>query len=86
MANQYLIWSNEHKGWWGPQRQGYVARVEDAGVYNQVAALQISTDAIAGRRGNEPLPEIPVRLEDIQFILQRFIGTYPDHDPEPQEM
>lgn len=80
----YLIWSNEHKAWWGPQRSGYVARVEDAGVYNQTAALQISIDAIAGRRGNEPLPEIPVRLDDIQHVLEAFTQKYPNHDPEPK--
>jgi hypothetical protein len=84
--NSYLIWSNEHKAWWGPQRSGYVARVEDAGCYNYTAALEICFGAMAGRQGREPLRELPVRLEDVAYMLKRFTQTYPEHDPEPKEM
>ena len=31
------------------------------------------------------LPELPVRLVDVTFMLQRFAGSYPGHDPEPPD-
>lgn len=79
----YLIWSNEHRAWWGPGRRGYVKRIADAGRYSESAALEICTNALPGRRGDEPLPEIPVPLDLVTFILQRFSATYPGFDPEP---
>jgi hypothetical protein len=35
------------------------------------------------QRGNAPLNELPVRLEDVEMMLQHFRGSYPGHDPEP---
>lgn len=81
--SDYLIWSNEHGAWWGPGECGYVARTADAGRYSRELALQICTNAMPGRAGREPLNEIPVRLEDLQFMLQSFAGTYAGIDPEP---
>ena len=84
MTHDYLIWSNEHSGWWRENRCGYAGRIEDAGRYTQAEALEICTNAMPGRRDGEPLNEIPVREEDVRFMLQRFAGTYPGHDPEPK--
>ena len=81
--SDYLIWSNEHGAWWGPDRCGYVARTADAGRYSPRQALQICTDAIPGRAPDGPLPEIPVRLVDIEMMLELFGTSYPGHDPEP---
>jgi len=83
--SDYLIWSNEHGAWWGPARTGYVQRIENAGHYTYDQALEICTEAMPGRRHDEPLREIPVRLVDLTFMLQRHAGTYPGHDPEPAE-
>jgi hypothetical protein len=83
MSEPYLIWSNEHGAWWGPNTVGYVRRIEHAGRYSHEQALHICTNAMPGRRGDEPLAEIPVRLADLDFMLQRHAGTYPGHDPEP---
>jgi hypothetical protein len=41
----YLIWSNEHEGWWGPGRCGYT-RLGKAGVYTRAEAIQICADAV----------------------------------------
>ena len=82
--SEYLIWSNEHRAWWGPGSAGYRRRVEDAGRYSHAEAIDICTNAMPGRLGSEPLHELPVRLEDVTFMLQRFAGTYPGHDPEPK--
>lgn len=81
--NEWLIWSNEHRAWWGPAGHGYAARVENAGRYSHAEALDICTDAMPGRQGSEPLRELPVRLIDVQFMLERFRGNYPGKDPEP---
>jgi hypothetical protein len=84
--SQYLIWANEHRAWWGPGRCGYVRRVEQAGRYSHQQALDICTRAIPGTSLDiGMLPELPVKEEDVVFMLQRFAGTYPGHDPEPVE-
>jgi hypothetical protein len=86
MAELYLVWSNEHGAWWGPARTGYVQRIENAGTYTHEQALQICTDAMPGTSARiGMLPEIPVRLADLEFMLQRFAGSYPGHDAEPPE-
>lgn len=83
-ANQlYLIWSNEHCRWWGPGRNGYVRRVADAGRYGESEALEICTNAMLGRRGDHPVPELPVPLQLVDFALSRFKALYPGYDPEP---
>lgn len=33
MADEYLIWSNHHKVWWGPNGCGYTSYVDLAGRY-----------------------------------------------------
>jgi len=42
-SKPWLIWSNEHKAWWGPNRGGYYARdaVALAGRYSTAEALEI---------------------------------------------
>ena len=36
----YLIWSNKHNAWWGPERAGYFS-LRNAGVYSELEALRI---------------------------------------------
>lgn len=43
---KYLVWSNEHKAWWGPEHRGYTRIISAAGRYDRDEAL-----AIAGTRG-----------------------------------
>ena len=45
---QYLIWSNEHRAWWAPERQGYTQSVDRAGRYSRAEAMDT---AGAGRGG-----------------------------------
>jgi hypothetical protein len=42
---KWLIWSNEHRGWWKPNRCGYCKRRDEAGRYGFEEAKQIVTDA-----------------------------------------
>lgn len=83
MSEKYLIWSNEHHAWWGPNKRGYVNHSSDAGRYSRERALDICTNAMPGRRGYEAIHEIPVRLEDVETMLKCFRETYPGFDPEP---
>lgn len=38
---QYLVWSNYHKAWWGPNWAGYTDSTERAGRYPEAEALKI---------------------------------------------
>lgn len=60
----FVIWSNEHRGWWGKASTGYVQTLREAGRYSRQHALQICRDARGGWNGITPPPEIPVRSND----------------------
>lgn len=42
---QYWIWSNEHRAWWGPNHRGYVTNLSEAGTYPASLAEKILADA-----------------------------------------
>jgi len=42
---KYLIWSNEHRGWWKPNRHGYTTRTDKAGQFTFDDAVDIIKDA-----------------------------------------
>ena len=42
MSDKYLIWSNEHRCWWNPNRSGYTREVDRAGRYDRTEAIAIS--------------------------------------------
>jgi hypothetical protein len=82
----YLIWSAEHQAWWGPGECGYVGKVSEAGRYRYGKALDIATKAIPGTAQRFGLlPEIPVRLADIETMQMRYRGTFPGRPPERWE-
>lgn len=39
--DKWLIWSEEHRGWWAPRRSGYVLEKSEAGRYSFVEACEI---------------------------------------------
>lgn len=41
MLREYLIWSNQHKSWLGPNERGYTPFQEAAGRYTFEEALKI---------------------------------------------
>jgi hypothetical protein len=52
----FVVWSNEHRGWWGPGRCGYVFDLRDAGIYSRAEAEDIcerqeSETAVAAATG-----------------------------------
>lgn len=77
MSN-YLVWSNEHSAWWGPNNAGYYSKIEAAGRYTREEALGICIGARGGRRFNENPSEVPVLCEDAALF-------WPNDKPEWRE-
>jgi hypothetical protein len=44
----YVVWSFEHRSWWGPGHCGYTRDLGRAGRYTAQEAGQIVTDSIMG--------------------------------------
>lgn len=74
-APEYVVWSNEHRAWWGPNRAGYCTKLENAGRYDREAALAICDGARGGRQYNDNPSEVPVLFAD----AERF---WPNDKPE----
>lgn len=72
--DQFLIWSNEHRAWWGPGWNGYTPRLKEAGRYSRQHALRICLDAQGGWDGMKPPPEVPVR--EIDAIAAGLAGRF----------
>lgn len=50
---QWLIWSNEHRSWWGPYHSGYTTVIGEAGRYPKEVADRICREANYGGQINE---------------------------------
>lgn len=68
--DQYLVWSNEHRGWWGPGRCGYTPGISNAGRYTREQAIEICQDAIPTAMHVGTISEIPVRAVDVTDFLK----------------
>jgi hypothetical protein len=47
-GKKYLIWSNEHRAWWGANRWAFAERIEDAGRYDREEALNLCLGGMPG--------------------------------------
>ena len=65
-AADYVVWSNEHGCWWGPERCGYQWKIEYAGRYTRDEAMSICRGARGGREFNSNPTEVPLLLADAQ--------------------
>lgn len=70
MSENYLIWSNEHRGWWRPGSHGYSSNLRHAGRYSRGNALRICREAIPTAMHTGLIAEIPVREADVLEFLQ----------------
>jgi len=68
VKKDYLVWSNEHNAWWGPDSCGYYPDVKMAGLYTceEAEACCTSRSKVEG----EPDPEIMVH----RSVLAAFLG------------
>jgi hypothetical protein len=77
MSDLWLIYSNEHRAWWGPGRHGYTIETERAGRYSFAEAMGICLQANVVPRDppNEvmvlaPMPTIGLTDEEIMAALR----------------
>lgn len=62
---KYLVWSNEHRAWWGPDHRGYTRIIGKAGRYDRAEALRIARTRDGGWRLNKGNPdEIAIPEQD----------------------
>ena len=67
----YVIWSNDHRGWWKPNEGGYTRDFFEAGLYSRQVALSL---CIGARRVKDGIPdELALPHADAEFILE---GSY----------
>jgi hypothetical protein len=66
----YLIWSNEHRGWWRSAGHGYSSYLKEAGHFTRDKALGICRDAIPTAWDIGIISEIPVRSADVKAFLE----------------
>jgi len=66
----FLVWSNEHRGWWRPQRRGYTRDLAEAGRYSRAQAIEICRGAIHQAAHIGLVSELPVRFVDVLAFLQ----------------
>lgn len=73
----YLIWSHEHAAWW--MRGGrYTKSLTEAGRFSRDRALLTCLNAMLGTADRlGALPELPVRLADVQKVIDTYRGKYP---------
>jgi len=70
MDDIYLVWSNEHDGWWKAGGWGYSAALKSAGHYTRDEALDICKRALPTAMHLGRIAEIPVRLSDMIEFMQ----------------
>lgn len=64
MTDQFLIYSNHHKLWWGPDGRGYTRFVESAGRYELPATEKWLTRGC----GCCLVPEVPVPAPTAEIL------------------
>lgn len=70
--DDYLIWSNEHSAWWGPDSDGYTSDLSKAGIYSRDFAMEIVENATLDWR--KAPNEVPVAVMDIPDDAQTALG------------
>lgn len=70
MNETYLIWSNEHAGWWKGNRHGYASGLAGAGHFSRDEAIENCRDALMSSAHIGMIAEIPVRLADAAAITK----------------
>jgi hypothetical protein len=70
---KYLIWSNEHRGWWRANRHGYTTLVQRAAHFSLEDATEIVTKA---NRHSDKIEEVMVEAPSHEQIAMDLL--YPE--------
>jgi hypothetical protein len=70
MNDPYLVWSNEHGGWWKAGGWGYSTGLNEAGHFSRDQAIRICRNALPTAAHIGMISEIPVRLADVSETLE----------------
>lgn len=70
-AEYFLIWSNEHRAWWGPAHRGYTSLADRAGRYTREEAVKICNGANYGWDGDSNPNELPIPESVAMELLQK---------------
>lgn len=93
MADLWLIWSNEHRAWWGPAKLGYFTNTDRAGRYTREHAAAICAQANVVPRDppNEvmvlapPLAQRTMTLALSEMTNEEFMrAIIVEHDDPPE--
>ena len=79
---RYLIWSFEHRAWWGPGRVGYTTATHRAGIYTAEEANEICNEA--NRNAIEDFMVPAPSQSQIDSRHGRRPGTVSPHCRSPQ--
>lgn len=73
MPKNYLIWSEEHGGWWRADRHGYTRSIRQAGRYSKITAEEIVKNANYGRDldSQRPFNEIALPEPEMPYETLR---------------
>ncbi len=63
---RYLIWSEEHGGWWRAARRGYTTEMREAGVYTAPEAREIVEQGNLMGVFHEVAIPLPDDLDDLK--------------------
>ena len=69
MDEIYLVWSNEHAGWWKAGGWGYDPGFLLAGQFTRAEAIEICRKALPTALSIGTISEIPIRLADMTAML-----------------
>lgn len=69
----YLVWSNEHRCWWRPERKGYTLHVQSAGRYSRADAIEIARGSRNGWAEGRAPDEIAVAERD---VMDQLLGAF----------
>lgn len=61
----YLVWSNEHRGWWRANSCGYAKSILEAGRYTRAEAIDIADKSRNGWKLDQRPDEIAVAIADL---------------------
>jgi len=70
ILDPYVVWSNEHRAYWGPGRVGYTRSFNAAGRYSQEVAFEICRTSLPTAAHIGMVDALPIRVSDMNAFLE----------------